>query len=67
MMQTRKIRKDLVAVSFAPTEIMLRNSGKQYYGKEKMLVHLVGDTVIIDKSVAREFGIVIKIAKEEMA
>lgn len=67
MLQIKKIRKDLVAVSFSPTEIMLRSSGKQYYGKEKMLAHLVGDTLIVDESVAREFGLVIKITKEETA
>lgn len=61
MLQTKKIRKDLVAVSFDPTKIMLRNSGKQYYGKERMLVRLVGDTLIVDEAVAKEFGILIKV------
>lgn len=41
MLQTRKINKELVAVSFEPTEIMLRKSGKEYFGKEKYLAHML--------------------------
>ena len=36
MLDTRKINRDTVAVSFhGPTEICLRPSGKAYYGKEE--------------------------------
>ena len=36
MLQTRKINKDTVAVSFDPTAILVRPSGKVYFGKEEL-------------------------------
>jgi len=57
MLQTKKVGKDLCAVSFAPTEIMVRKRGRQYFGKEKVLVKLDDEGLVIDEEVAREFGI----------
>lgn len=57
MLQTKKIGSDLCAVAFNPTEIMVRKSGKQYFGKEKTLVKLDNEGLLIDEEVAREFGI----------
>lgn len=57
MLQTKKIGSGLCAVAFNPTEIMVRKSGKQYFGKEKMLVKLDDEGLVIDEEVAREFGI----------
>ena len=64
MLQTKKIGKDLCAVAFDPTEILLRKSGKQYFGKEQILVKLNGDKLIVDKSVAKEFGIELEVLAE---
>lgn len=63
MMQRRKLPKlndDVIAVAFDPTEIMLRKSGKQYYGQEKHLIKIEDGCVIFDPSVAEEFGLQIK-------
>lgn len=57
MLQTKKIGDDMCAVAFNPGEIMVRKSGKQYFGKEKTLVRLDNKGLVIDKEVAREFGI----------
>lgn len=57
MLQTRKINKKLVAVSFEPTEIMLRKSGKVYFGKEKYLANIKDGKLYIHEDVAKEFGI----------
>lgn len=59
MLQTKKITNDLCAVSSDPTEIMVRPSGRQYFGKEKTLVKLNGNKLIVDSAVAKEFGIAI--------
>ena len=59
MLQTKKITNDLCAVSSDPTEIMVRPSGSQYFGKEKALVMLNGNKLIVDSAVAKEFGIAI--------
>lgn len=57
MLQTKKIGNDLCAVAFNPTEIMVRKSGKQYFGKEKTLVKLDNEGLVIDEDIACEFGI----------
>lgn len=57
MLQTKKITNDLCAVAFEPTEIMVRQSGRQYFGKEKTLVKLNANKLIVDSAIAKEFGI----------
>jgi hypothetical protein len=57
MLDTRKINENTVAVAFNPQDIMLRPSGKQYYGQEKTLATIKGNKLIIDCAVADEFGI----------
>lgn len=56
MLQTKKIDKETVAVSFAPTEIYIRKSGKEYIRKEKCLIKIKGKEVIISQKVLEEFG-----------
>lgn len=62
MLQTKRIGHDRVAVSFDPTEIMIRRSGKQYYNTEKHLVYIRDGVLHIREDVAAEYGI--KIVKE---
>lgn len=57
MLDTHKINKDTVAVAFQPEEILLRPSGKQFYGQEQQLAIIKGNQLIIDCAVADEFGI----------
>ena len=57
MLQTRKINNGLCAVAFEPTEIMVRKSGKAYFGKEKMLARIKDGKLYIFEDVANEFGI----------
>lgn len=66
MLQTKKVCKDTVAVSFSPTEILVRKSGKQYIGSEMGLVRLIGNKLYVDESVAREFGIEVSVVTEQM-
>lgn len=65
MLQTRKINNDLCAVAFEPTEIMVRKSGKAYFGKEKYLAHIKNGKLYIHEDVAKEFGIEICHANKE--
>lgn len=57
MVESRIINKDTCAVSFNPTEILLRKRGKEYYGKEKSLVLIKNGKLYIRMDVAKEFGI----------
>lgn len=57
MVESRIINKDTCAVSFNPTEILLRKRGKEYYGKEKSLVLIKDGKLYIRMDVAKEFGI----------
>lgn len=57
MLQTKIVSDTVCAVSYSPTEILVRNRGKQYYGKEKMLVALKGNKLIVCGDVASEFGV----------
>ena len=61
MLNTEKINKDTVAVSFHPYEIMLRKSGRVYFGKEKTVVNIVDGTIYIHSDVAKEFGLEVKV------
>ena len=60
MLQTKKINHSACAVAFEPTEIMLRKSGKQYFGTERPLAKLMDNTLVIDEGVAQEFDVAIK-------
>lgn len=60
MLQTKKINKDVVAVAFDPSEILLRKSGKEFFGKEEFLVRIRGNKVIVDAAVANKFGLTIE-------
>lgn len=60
MIQRNRIGGDLCAVAFSANEIMVRKSGKQYYGKEKTLVKLLDGKLTIDMGVLQEFGIQIR-------
>ena len=57
MLQTKKISKDAVAVSYDPTAIMLRKSGREFYGTEKRVVFIKDGELVIDEDVAREFNL----------
>ena len=57
MLQTKIINKETCAVSFNPTEIMVRKRGKVNYGTEKNLVALKDGKLYIFMNVAEEFGI----------
>ena len=57
MLQTRKIGKGLVAVSFGPTEILVRKSGKAYFGQEKCIASVEDGVFKVDIDAARELGL----------
>ena len=61
MLNTEKINKDTVAVSFHPYEIMLRKSGRAYFGKEETVASIVNGTLYIDVDVAKEFDLEVKV------
>ena len=60
MLQTKKINKDVVAVAFDPSEILLRKSGREFIGKEEFLIRIRGNEVIIDAAVANKFGLTVE-------
>ena len=57
MLQKRKINKDVCAVAFEPTEIMLRKCGKEHFGAEKPLAVIKDGKLYVFADVAKEFGI----------
>lgn len=61
MIQTTKIAKNLVGVTFDAKEILLRESGKAYFGTEKPVVTVKSDRIVINKAVAERFGLAIEI------
>ena len=64
MIATRKVNKNVVAVlSFGvyPASISLRNSGREYYGTEKDVVHFEEDKLVIDKKVLNHYGLSLEI------
>lgn len=64
MLQTRSVNDKCVAVSWNPTEIFLREHGKEQRGKEQQLLFLDNDGVLsINQSVADHFGLQIIINK----
>ena len=64
MLQTKIINKELCAVSFEPTEIMVRKRGKAFFGTEKYLARIKDGKLYISEDVAKEFGIEICKDKE---
>ena len=64
MLQTKIINNDTCAVSFSPTEIMVRKRGKAHFGEEKALAVLRDGKLYISATTAKEFGI--EICKEEL-
>lgn len=61
MLQTTKIAKNLVGVTFDAKEILLRESGKANFGTEKPVVTIESDRIVINKTVADQFGLTIEI------
>lgn len=57
MIQTRKIGKGLVAVTFGPTERLVRKSGKAYFGQEKSIASVKDGVFKGDIDAARELGL----------
>lgn len=59
MLQTQKLspKSDKVAVSFDPLAIYIRKSGRDFIGKERMLVRVDGSAIYISKDLADEFGL----------
>ena len=57
MLQTKIISEDLCAVSFEPTEIMVRRRGKINYGTERTLVDIKDGKLFIHEDVAHAFGV----------
>ena len=57
MLQTKKINKNSCAVSFEPTEIMVRKSGKAYFGTEKHIAVIKDNKLYIYPEVAKEYGL----------
>ena len=57
MLQTKIVNKDVCAVAFEPTEIMVRKRGKAFFGTEKYLVRIKDGKLYIFEDVAKEFGI----------
>lgn len=57
MLQTKIINDQICAVAFGPTEIMIRNRGKAYYGSERQLAAIRDGKLHIFMDVAKEFGI----------
>lgn len=57
MLQTKIVNDEMCAVSYNPTEIMIRKRGKAYYGIEEQLVTLKNGKLYIFVDVANKFGI----------
>lgn len=66
MLQTKIINKELCAVSYDPTEIMIRKRGKAFFGTEKYLARIKDGKLYISEDVAKEFGIEICKDKENV-
>lgn len=59
MLQTRKLhpKSKIVAVSFDPCAIYIRESGREFIGKEKLLLHVDENGIHISKQIADTFGL----------
>lgn len=65
MLQTKIINKESCAVSYEPTEIMIRKRGKAFFGTAKYLAKIKDEKLYISEDVAKEFGIEICIEKSK--
>lgn len=65
MLQTRKINKDTVLVSYDIPEIMIRKSGKAHYGTEEDLVVVKNDKIIIHSDTAKKYGLTVEVKNNE--
>ena len=61
MLQTTKIAKDLVGVTFDSKELLIRKSGRKYFGTEEAIVTLEKDRIIVNKTIADKYGLLIDI------
>ena len=61
MLQTRKINKNTVIVSHEIPEMLIRKSGKAYYGTEVELINIKNNTIIVNADVAKEYGLTLTI------
>ena len=64
MLQKRKINMDTVIVSYEISEMMIRRSGKTYYGTEEELINIKNDKIIVNADVAKKYGLTIEINSE---
>ena len=64
MLQKRKINMDTVIVSYEISEMMIRRSGKTYYGTEEELINIKNDKIIVNVDVAKKYGLTIEINSE---
>lgn len=64
MFQKRKINMDTVIVSYEIPEMMIRRSGKTYYGTEEELINIKNDKIIVNADVAKKYGLTIEINSE---
>ena len=60
MLMRNKCGNNVIAVANAANEILLRHSGKEFYGKEEELVYLTEGMLIINLDVAEKYGIKIE-------
>lgn len=65
MLQTRKINKDTVLVSYDIPEIMIRKSGKAHYGAEEDLVVIKNNKIIIHADTAKKYGLTVEVKNNE--
>lgn len=69
MLQTKKLnpaqKGSPVLVSFDPSEILIRQSGKASYGKEQQLVRVSDGEIHINKTAADNFGLAIHIVEND--
>ena len=66
MLQRKTIReKEVVAVSFDPTAIMVRKPGQAEYGNEEVLCRITADGLHVDKDVAEKYNIPIIMESKE--
>ncbi|WP_027432306.1 hypothetical protein [Lachnospira multipara] len=61
MIQTTKIAKNLVGVTYNAKEILLRESGKEHFGYEKPVVTVKPTRIVINMAVAEKFGLTVEI------
>ena len=61
MFQTKKVSRNVVAVIQDATRILLRKSGRVYYGTEETAVLISDKKIIIDQTVVEKYGLSIEL------